>query len=416
LGKNVLKNLVVIGTVWPEPDSSAAGGRILTIIREFQAFGYKIYFASIAQISDFMADLTYLDIEQVSIKLNDSSFNHWIESIQPEIVLFDRFMSEEQFGWRVSESCPNAIKILDTEDLHCLRKSRQLALKKKETFELHHLDNDWTKREIASIYRCDLSLIISSFEMDLLTTYFKIPAHLIHYLPFTCNPNLELNEFDLPYEKRKDFVFIGNFYHEPNWDAVKFLKEEIWPRLKTLVPEAFLQIYGAYPSEKVFQLHQVKDRFIINGRAKNAKEVLSQARISLAPLRFGAGLKGKILESMEVRTPTVTTEIGAEGMSLGLPWGGIITNDSKQFIKACADLYNNPKEWKNAQVHGDEILKKNFQTYTHIPLFKSKILDLIQNYQTYRKQNFIGNMLTYHTVASSKYMSKWIEEKNKLNG
>jgi glycosyltransferase involved in cell wall biosynthesis len=414
LNTKTQNKLVVIGTVWPEPNSSAAGGRMLTLIKQFQDLGFKIYFASIAQESEFMVDLSILNIEKIQIQLNDSSFNAWIQTIQPNIVLFDRFMSEEQFGWRVSESCPDAIKILDTEDLHCLRKSRQIALKKNESFELNHLENDWSKREIASIYRCDLSIIISSYETELLTTHFNVPKQLIHYLPFTNNGNQKSNQDSCPpFENRKDFVFIGNFYHEPNWDAVKYLKEVIWPRLKTKVPTASIQIYGAYPSEKVFQLHNEKDRFIINGRAKSAQEVLSNARINLAPLRFGAGLKGKLLASMETGTPSVTTEIGSEGMSLGLPWGGTSTNNPKDFIEACSELYQNSNEWSKAQQKGFTILHTNFNEEEHLPQFKTRLLDLVDNYKTYRKNNFIGSMLGYHTAASSKYMSKWIEEKNK---
>ena len=73
--------------------------------------------------------------------------------------MFDRFMVEEQFGWRVAEQCPNALRILDTEDLHCLRKGREKAIKDQALFDKSYLFNDISKREIASIYRCDLSLL-----------------------------------------------------------------------------------------------------------------------------------------------------------------------------------------------------------------------------------------------------------------
>src|SRR5690606_12663340 len=93
----------------------------------------------------------------------------------------DRFVSEEQFGWRVSQECPNAVQILDTEDLHFLRSAREKAFKKKEEINLY---NETTIREIASILRCDLSLIISEFEMNLLLNEFHIAPELLYYLPF----------------------------------------------------------------------------------------------------------------------------------------------------------------------------------------------------------------------------------------
>ena len=97
--------------------------------------------------------------------MNSSSFDEFICQLNPTIVVFDRFMIEEQFGWRVAENCPDAIRMLDAEDLHSLRNSRQLALKTNADFQLESLlENDIAKREIASILRCDISLIISSFE------------------------------------------------------------------------------------------------------------------------------------------------------------------------------------------------------------------------------------------------------------
>ena len=96
-----------------------------------------------------------------------------------------RFMIEEQYGWRVMKNCPNALRILDTEDLHCLRKTRHKALKEKRVFSKNDLlKEDITKREIASILRCDLSLMISTFEMDLLQNFFKIDEKLLYHLPF----------------------------------------------------------------------------------------------------------------------------------------------------------------------------------------------------------------------------------------
>ena len=107
------------------------------------------------------------------------------KELNPEIVLFDRFLTEEQFGWRVAKNSPNALRILDTEDLHSLRSVRLEFQKNKITASIA----DWnqaeiTKREIASIYRCDLSLIISSYEMDLLLKEIKIDEKLLLHLPF----------------------------------------------------------------------------------------------------------------------------------------------------------------------------------------------------------------------------------------
>ena len=211
-----------------------------------------------------MVDLEEYEVDKKSIALNCSSFDAFIKDLNPNIVLFDRFMMEEQFGWRVAENCPNALRLLDTEDLHCLRLARQKAFKENRSFEINDLFvEDVAKREIASILRCDLSLMISEFEMELLESAFKIDKDLLYYLPFLLEP-IETNAIkDLPsFEERKDFIFIGNFLHEPNWNAVQYLKETIWPLIKKQLPEAVLNIYGAYPSQKVLQLHKPAEGFI----------------------------------------------------------------------------------------------------------------------------------------------------------
>ena len=176
--------LLILGTVFPEPNSSAAGSRILQLTELFQQHNWEITFASAAAESEFAVDLSTIGVKQVSVKLNDSSFDDFVRELNPQLVLFDRFMTEEQFGWRVVENCPNAIRILDTEDLHCLRHARQEALKQNREFQSTDLFNEIAKREIASIYRCDLSLIISEYEMEVLKTTFKVDESLLHYLPF----------------------------------------------------------------------------------------------------------------------------------------------------------------------------------------------------------------------------------------
>ena len=113
-------------------------------------------------------------------------------------------MIEEQFGWRVAENCPDALRILDTIDLHCLRQARQLAFKEKRTFTQEDLFSDTAKREIASILRCDSSLIISDYEMDLLQEYFKIDKDLLCYVPFLLN-KVEKAEWPA-FEDRAHFI------------------------------------------------------------------------------------------------------------------------------------------------------------------------------------------------------------------
>jgi glycosyltransferase involved in cell wall biosynthesis len=217
----------------------------------------------------------------------------------------------------------------------------------------------------------------------------------------------------LSFNQRHHFVFIGNFLHEPNWNAVQYLKETIWPLIRKQLPTAVLEIYGAYPSQKVFQLHNEKEGFVIKGRAENAKDVISKARVLLAPLRFGAGIKGKLLEAMEYGTPSVTSSIGAESMCGQLSWNGFVEDNAEQFAIAAVQLYQDEIIWKQSQQNGFEIIKQRYLKELFADEFMNTIAELEMNLKKHRQNNFLGQMLYHHTMQSTKYMSRWIEEKNK---
>ncbi|MCF7568541.1 glycosyltransferase family 4 protein [Sabulilitoribacter arenilitoris] len=408
------KHLLIIGFVCPEPKSSAAGSRMMQLIDVFQYANYQITFASACAKSDNAFDLKTIGIEQVNIKLNHSSFDVFVKELNPNIVLFDRFMTEEQFGWRVAEQCPNALRILDTEDLHGLRKGRQQAFKDSKPFDKAYLFNDTAKREIASIYRSDLSLIISEFEMELLKNEFKVDESLLVYLPFMLDEISKETIEKLPkFNDRQHFVTIGNFLHEPNYNAVLYLKETIWPLIKKQLPKADLNIYGAYASQKVNQLHNDKDGFIIKGFVDNVNEVMQQSKICLAPIRFGAGLKGKLVDAMQNGTPCIMSTIAAEGMFGDIKSNGFIEDNPQDFANKAVGLYSDEMLWKEMQQNGFEIINFRFNKIEHHKKFLNIILETAKRLHEKRLNNFTGQMLQHHTLQSTRFMSKWIEEKHK---
>ncbi len=409
------QHILIIGKVWPEPSSSAAGSRTLQLINLFLEQNWQVSFACAASESDYSFDLKSLGISTLHIVLNDSSFDDLVKNMQPHMVLFDRFTSEEQFGWRVAQNCPNALRILDTIDLHCLRLARQEAIKQNRDFSLLDLNSDFAKREIASIYRSDVSLMISDYEMDLLINHFKIDNSLLHYVPFLLDPILIKNNQWPSFSEREHFLSIGNFLHEPNWDAVLFLKQFIWPLIRKQLPKAEIHIYGAYPSKKVFDLNNIKEGFLIKGRADSVERVMKKTKVCLAPLRFGAGIKGKLIDAMQFGVPSVTTDIGAEAMHGEYSWNGIIANQPHKFAEAAVELYTNEIKWQQAVENGAQILNNFFLKSNHSDLLIDKLLFLKNQLKSHRSSNFIGEMLMHHTVMGTKYMSLWIEAKNKLH-
>ncbi|MGB4447020.1 MAG: glycosyltransferase family 4 protein [Cloacibacterium sp.] len=403
-----MKNLIIIGKVFPEPNSTAAGSRMIQLMDSFLTQNYQITFLSTASISENSFDLSSKNIQFQNILLNDNSFDEIIKNLNPDIVVFDRFTTEEQFGWRVSEQVPNSLKILDTEDLHFLRNAREKAFKQNKILENSDLINDVFKRELASILRCDLSLIISEFEMNLLVKKFKIDENILFYLPLFG----EAKKSETSFSERKNFISIGNFLHEPNWQTVLQLKK-LWKDIKKQLPEAEIHIYGAYASEKVFQLHNEKEGFNIKGRAESVETVFNTAKVLLAPIPFGAGIKGKLLESMQFGLPNVTSTVGAEAMHGNHDWNGFITDNETEFVEKAVLLYQDENLWRKSQENGFKIIENRFKKELFEPNFIHKIQEISENLESHRNQNFLGQILQHHTLQSTKYLSKWIEEKNK---
>lgn len=404
--------VLIIGLVWPEPDATAAGTRMLQLIRFFLDQNYELTFACAAARSSLSYDLSALCVRAVPIKLNDSGFDALISDLNPGIVVFDRFITEEQFGWRVREVCPSALCILDSEDLHFLRKAREKALSQEQKKLTSFVNNEDAKREIASIYRSDLTLVISQFESRLLKDTFKIDPSLLFYLPFLLESRTQEASASTNFKARQHFITMGNFKHRPNRDAVLFLKREIWPLIRKELPDAQMHVYGAYVTEELQQLNNVKEGFLIKGWAADKKKVYLNARVCLAPLRFGAGLKGKLIDAMQFGTPCVTTSLGAEGMQGELPWNGFVADRVKDIVEKAVLLYQDEDTWNRSRINGFALLKHNFDRQPFEKALKDLIDHTRQNLKEHRENNFVGSLLSHHTMQSTKYLSKWIEAKN----
>ena len=404
--------LVVLGYVWPEPNSSAAGYRMLSLLQLFLQQGWQVIFASVAEPGPHRYPLAELGILEQRIELNDSSFEHWLSAQAPSAVMFDRFMLEEQFGWRVEQACPQALRILDMEDCHALRYARQRCFNADKAVDAQALNSELALREIAAIYRCDLTLVISDYEMQLLQQHYQVPATLLCYCPFLIDANLASPLPD--YTTRRDFIAIGNFRHAPNWHSVLWLKQQIWPLIRQQLPQAELHIYGAYPPPKATALHNVREGFLLKGWAEDALVVMQQARVCLAPLAFGAGLKGKLLDAMRCGTPNVTTETGAEGMTLNGEWGGLIEKDSQGIAEAAVAIYQQPELWQRLQITGFKIVQEKFAQTQHSARIWLQLSQIQQTLDNHRQANFTGLMLRHHAYRSTKFMGQWIEAKTRL--
>ncbi len=407
-----MPHLLIIGAVWPEPRSSAAGVNMMTLIGLFTDQQWSVTFASAAKPTEHRVDIETLGVTSAAIKLNSDCFDSFIAELKPDVVLFDRFMTEEQYGWRVAEQAPEALRILDMEDLHSLRLARQQAFKQQRPFVWDDLLSEVACREVAAIYRCDLSLVVSDYEIEILTEQLGVPAMLLHHQPFMLDAPIAAAE--LPsFEQRQHFLAIGNFRHPPNWDSVLWLKQTLWPAIRRALPKAELHIYGAYPPPKATQLHNPQQGFYVDGWVDDALQVMREARVCLSPLRFGAGIKGKLADAMRCGTPNVTTAIGAEAMHGGLPWGGRVADDASGFVAAAVALYSDQTLWQQKQHAGFSIVERFFNKQQRSAALLEKVNHCLAQREQRRRNNFTGQMLQHHQYKSTRYMSLWIAEKQR---
>jgi glycosyltransferase involved in cell wall biosynthesis len=398
-----------ITTVWPEFRSSAAGVRIWNLAKVLREMGHELVFGSPSRDGEWRKELESHGYQTLSCVPNDSEWDVELSRLSPQCVIFDRFVMEEMFGWRVSEVLPQAYQILDTQDLHSLRRIRERALGlgasaweiETPSSSLWKLGEEDLLRELASIYRVDWTWVVSDFECDLLKRRFQVSAERVSVV------RIPIQMQDFPHRERSDFVWIGNFRHAPNWDAVLWLKREVWPAIRANAPEARLELFGAYPPKEAMKLHSEAEGFLMRGPAEDQYRELSRFRASLAPLRFGAGIKGKILDSWAVGTPVIATPIAAEGMTEGAAFGGWISRTPQEIARSCAKALRDPKDWEHRVKLASERMKELYS----FSAVRTQLESQWERVSGVRTENWIGRILRREEFQSKKYFSKWIEAK-----
>lgn len=165
---------------------------------------------------------------------------------------------------------------------------------------------------------------------------------------------------------------------------------------------------------KATQLHNAQQGFLVKGWAADARQVVRSARVMLAPLRFGAGLKGKLMDAAECGTPAVTTAIGAEGMYTPGSEAALVADRAEDFIQQAVALYQDEAQWQLLQANGLNLMSSRFSFTEHAPRLQQRLADIGQNIQAHRQQHFYGMMLRHHSLKSTQYMAQWIEAKNRV--
>ncbi|MFY7928412.1 MAG: glycosyltransferase [Oligoflexus sp.] len=411
----VSQRILVLASVWPEAAASAASTRTLQLIGALQRAGYEVTCAADARESAATAALRRQGIDCQRQMANDSEFDRFVRELNPFAVIFDRFTLEEKFSWRVREQCPEALRILDTIDLHGLRVAREKALRAGRALgslavdQICEFAGDVLPREVAAIYRSDLTLLVSDVEIDFLTQSLGVPQELLQLCRLSYPQAGPLASF----KERREYMMVGTFRHPPNEDAVFWLKQEVWPLIRRLHKGAIVHVWGAHAAPKHLQLSKPEQGFFVHGYLEDLEREMQARRVNLAPLRFGAGIKGKIADGWWSGLPAVTTTIGAEGMHEDLPFGGRTAEDPEHLAMAAVEIYHDEKAWTEARDAGQNILHQLYSEPATLGSFVDAMQRAWGSKSERRLRNFTGHLLWQQGLRSTEYFSRWIELKNK---
>jgi len=257
----------------------------------------------------------------------------------------------------------NAKVIYDTVDLHWVRFARGAELSGDR--EMGQRADHYRRLELANARAVDLTLVVSDSERRLL--HEQVPELAVEVLS-----NIHEIADQVPgFEQRRDLFFIGGFEHAPNLDAMLYFVAEVLPLIAVQIPTIRLLIAGSEMPDQIREL--ASDRVDILGHVPEVTPLLKLARIFVAPLRYGAGVKGKVGQSMGAGLPVVTTGVGAEGLGLEDRRHALIADDAEAFAAAVILLYNDAQLWQRLSGSGRALIAAGFSE----PAVRDRLLSIV---------------------------------------
>lgn len=326
----------------------------------------------------------------------------------PDAVLFSDFIAEEQWAAAVEQHWPKALRILYGDGLQSLAAARAQLLQRRlvtgldsndfrELFatpgpELYRMmaNTPLAQREIAAVLRCDLNLLASDAEINLLINGFGVPEHILHWSP----PNGPAAvAAPRSFAQRSGFVSVADLNQPAHWDTLMWSRRSLWPMIRRRLPDAQLHIYSRDLPEKARALHDPAEGFHVLAQSEDTLQLLGNARVCLAPLRMGCGIKRGLLEAMQAGTPSVTTPMGSEAMHGALPWPGAVVALAESLADAAAQLHDDEPRWHQAQQQAHQLLDQRYDGRVHAGALAVRIEQTLADLAQHRLYNFAGAML-----------------------
>jgi len=341
------KNILVIDHYIPSPDRDSGSLRMFQILKLLRQLGHRITFVpdNLTDIRLYGDELRRRGIKIVRHpyvkKVRDYLVSHGSEF---DVVILSRCDFAHKHIADVRLHAPQSRIIFDTVDLHSLRAHREAQI----TFdpEAREKARQMKELEYDLIRRADETWVTSSVEKKLLQE--RWPEESIQLV----SNIVDVPGSRTPFELRRDFLFIGGFQHTPNTDAVLFFLKEIYPTVKERLRDAKFYIIGDKAPPEVVAL--AGENVVITGLQRDVSQFFERVRLSIAPLRFGAGVKGKINQSMAWGVPVVATSVAVEGMELTSGEDVLVADEPEEFARALLTLYESPELWNRLSQNGIE--------------------------------------------------------------
>lgn len=334
--------IVMVDAFVPKPDHDSGSADLFWYMRIFHSFGYQVSFIAAFEEKplESYADALRRWGVRVQYATDLESLNHLVleEARDAQVVLIQRVIVARHLIEPLREGAPGAKVVFGTVDLHYLREERA-AIHERSA---EALDYALTLRreEIRAISLSDATIVVSRLESDIVKGI--LPNANVHRIPIPRLPTRSTSS----YADRNGVVFVGGFAHRPNIDAVMFLAKDIWPIVRQRLPKAELRVIGSNMTPEVKALDDSAAGVKIVGFVENLDEVLATARLSVAPLRFGAGIKGKVVSSLLSGLPCVLSKVASEGMGLIDGEHVLEGETAEEIATAIIRLHEDPQLWQ----------------------------------------------------------------------
>lgn len=339
------KNILVIDHHLPMPDRDSGSLRMFQILKILHRLGHRVTFLpdNLADLPPYTSELQKRGIQVVHYphvkKVRDYLISHGRIF---DVVVLSRCDFARKHIADVRLYAPQSRVIFDTVDLHYLREQREAQLTQDP--DVLRKAQERQLREDSLIKEADETWVVSPIEQQMLQENW--PNKSIQLV----SNIVDVTEPVTPFALRRDWLFIGGFQHRPNIDAVLFFLEEIYPLVRDRLPDTKFYIIGDKAPPEIVAL--ASDRIIVAGLQRNARSFFESVRLSVSPLRFGAGIKGKINQSMAFGVPVVATSIAVEGMNLVDHEHVLVADEPKDFAHALVELYESEELWKRLSRNG----------------------------------------------------------------